>query len=163
MAPQSATAADGEMEGIAAAAPTGTCGPRPRLQLNNRRKSTGLMTMSHNTALSSVTIDKLNPAELAAKEMGKPSEYLMLHAEAFVAATSGKVRQARLLFERAIDEAREAGADIFLKGELGRKHLDGDSALQALIAGTEDHAHSAAPDLPFDRIRAAESFAEAGG
>ena len=48
--------------------------------------------------------------------------------------------------------AREARADLLLEGEFGRKDLDGDPSMQALIPGAVDHAHPTAADLPFYRV-----------
>jgi hypothetical protein len=40
--------------------------------------------------------------------------------------------------------------NFLLKGELRRKYLDGDSALESLIAGPIDYPHAAATDLSLD-------------
>ena len=57
--------------------------------------------------------------------------------------------------------AGEALADVLLEGELGRQHLDGDPALEPLVAGAVDHAHAAAADLALDGIRVAQRLGEA--
>ena len=55
--------------------------------------------------------DAATMAAAVAKEKGKPTETWMLDYEAWAAATEGRVRQSRVLFERAIEIAREQGAD----------------------------------------------------
>src|SRR5690349_22837478 len=49
--------------------------------------------------------------------------------------------------------AGEPLPDVLLKGELGRQHLDGHPALEALVAGAIDHSHPAAADLTLDGDR----------
>ena len=58
--------------------------------------------------------------------------------------------------------AGEALADVLLEGELGRQHLDGDPALEPLVAGAVHHAHPAAADLAFERIGVAQRLARDG-
>lgn len=50
-------------------------------------------------------------AKQVAKETGQPTENLMLTNEGFAAGTSGKKKEARALFERAIAEAQQDGSD----------------------------------------------------
>ena len=57
--------------------------------------------------------------------------------------------------------AGEPLADVLLKGELGRQHLDGDPALEPLVARPVDHAHPATPDLALDGIGIPERLGEA--
>ncbi len=64
---------------------------------------------------------------------------------------------------RGLRLAHEAQSDLFAKGELGREDLDGDLALQTLVAGLEDHSHPAPADLPVQGIRAAQRLSQAGG
>src|SRR5437870_10731450 len=57
--------------------------------------------------------------------------------------------------------AQEPDADLLAEGELGREHLDGHLALQALVPRLIHHAHPAAADLPRDRVGAAQRLAQA--
>ena len=59
--------------------------------------------------------------------------------------------------------AGESLADVLLKGELGRKDLDGHPALKPFVAGAVDHAHPSAPDLALDRISITQCLAQTGG
>ena len=59
--------------------------------------------------------------------------------------------------------AGEPLADILLESELGRQHLDGDPALEPLVAGAVHYAHAAPPNLAFDRVRAPKASRETGG
>ena len=58
--------------------------------------------------------------------------------------------------------AGEALPDVLLEGELGGKHLDGDPALEPLVAGAVDDAHAAPPDLALDGIRVTQRRGEPG-
>src|SRR5437879_7333372 len=68
------------------------------------------------------------------------------------------MRQAR----RGLRLAQKAQPDFFAECELGWEHLDGDAALQSLVASVEDDAHPAPADFPFERIGAAERLGQAG-
>ena len=56
--------------------------------------------------------------------------------------------------------AGEALPDVLLEGELGRQDLDGDPALEPLVAGAVHHAHAATADLALDGIGAAQRLGE---
>jgi len=58
--------------------------------------------------------------------------------------------------------AGEPGPDVALESELGRQHLDGDSALESLVARAIDDAHAAPTDLAFERVHAAQRLGESG-
>jgi hypothetical protein len=53
---------------------------------------------------------------------------------------------------RRLGFAGEPLADVALEGELGREDLDCDPALEPLVTRPVDHAHSAPPDLPLQRV-----------
>ena len=59
--------------------------------------------------------------------------------------------------------ALEPLADVLLEGELRGQHLDGDAALQPLVARAVNDAHAAATDLPFDGIGVAQRLSDASG
>jgi len=50
-------------------------------------------------------------ATQVAREKGTPTEPWMLDYEAWGAATAGQIKQSRVLFEKAIEAAREQGPD----------------------------------------------------
>src|SRR6267378_413652 len=64
---------------------------------------------------------------------------------------------------RRLGLAHEAQPDLLSECEFRREHLDGDLALQPLVAGVVHYAHSAAADLSLERVRAAERLAQPGG
>ena len=51
---------------------------------------------------------------------------------------------------------KKAGADVASEGELRREQLDGNDALQALVAGPVDDTHATASNLLINLIRGAE-------
>ena len=58
--------------------------------------------------------------------------------------------------------AGEPLADVLLEGELGGQDLDGDPALEPLVAGAVDDAHAAPPDLALDGVGVTQRRGEPG-
>ena len=59
--------------------------------------------------------------------------------------------------------ASESLPDVLLKRELRGQHLDRHAPLETLVARTVDHAHTAATDLAFERVRGAQCVGQAAG
>jgi len=63
---------------------------------------------------------------------------------------------------RGLGLAGEPLADVLLEGKLGREHLDGDPALEPLVASAVHHAHAAPADLALDGVGVSQGRGEAG-
>ena len=88
--------------------------------------------------------DAATMAAQAAKEVGQSSEYLMLSSQGSAAAASGKLREARTMYDRAVNEAQKAGADS--TAEVASFRLaEMDSAVNA---GDFDEARRIAAEAP---------------
>ncbi len=59
--------------------------------------------------------------------------------------------------------ALEPLADVLLERQFGRQHLDGDPALQLLVARAIDHAHAAPPNFTLKGIGGAQRLSDASG